>query len=132
MILLKYIKNNLECSRIFFTTNLSIAIAVSVATEAHNEKIVMNCANGHRIEGNTQRPNMKSVYVNGMENKAIKISLIDRFIRYFLSSGEERFPTIKTIIDTILPTNEKRDVNRYNAVNKYCFHESHASNGGNR
>jgi len=42
-------------------TNLSTAMTVRVPTDAHNENIVINCAKGQRIDGNTQRPNMKSV-----------------------------------------------------------------------
>jgi len=112
-------------------TNLSTAITVSVPTDAHNENIVMNCANGQRIDGNTQRPNMKSVNVKGIENNAINMSETDKLIKYFFNSREERLPTISTTIDTILPLNDINDVNKYNRVSNSCFQLSQASRGRN-
>jgi len=74
---------------------------------------------------------MKSVYVKGIENNAISISDIDRLIKHFFSSGDERLPIISTIIDMRFPVNDIKDVNKYNEVRSSCFQLSHASSGGN-
>jgi hypothetical protein len=112
-------------------TNLSTAITVSVPTDALNENIVMNCANGQRIDGNTQRLNMKSVNVNGIENNAINISETDKLIKNFFNSREERLPTISTIIDMRFPLNDINDVNKYNEVINISFQLSQAGRGSN-
>src|SRR6218665_3597885 len=63
----------------------------------------MNCAHGQSHGQKIQRPNMKSVYVNGTLNTPNRISEIASEIRNLRRFGAERWPNVSTRITIRLP-----------------------------
>jgi len=59
---------------------------------------------------------MKSVYENGIENTAKYKSTIAKLAKYFLSSGEVRFPISRTSNAKMFKKNAVKAVNVYKSV----------------
>ena len=86
----------------------------------NTEQYCANCTKGHKHLGNIQRPIIKIVYVNGIENTDIKMSEIERFIKNFQISDEIRSPFKSTIIVIIFIIKETAAVVEYSIIRKTC------------
>ena len=96
----------------------------------NTEQSCANCTKGHRYLGNIHRPNMNMVYVNGMENRDIRISEMERLSKNFQISDDILSPLNSTIIVMILLANDTAAVVEYSIMRKTCHLLDSASSDG--